>query len=139
MKSVITGIILTSLIAVSIFGFVGLSEMHKSGMDQNCLANVAQGITCPVKDGVFAFAVFHLKSLRGLSQSGFLNISPIFLLTVLLSAFTLALAIPPNLSGLFSSQIYFRRNYEDKIRDVGTKMIFWLSHLENSPNLSKGA
>jgi|GEM_PF-2980013 len=131
-------VILVSFLAISVFGFVGLSEMHKQ-MGDNCLGSMSQGVTCPVKDGVFAFALFHLRALQGLSQSSFLNISPIFLLAVLILAFAIALAVSANSPRIFSSQSYFKKNYEDKVRDVGPKELFWLARLENSPALVKGA
>ena len=129
---------MASFLAISVFGFVGLSEMHKQ-MGDNCAGSVSQGVTCPVKDGVFAFALFHLKAIQGLSQSSFSNIPPIFLLAVLMLAFAIALIVSASSPGLFSSQSYFKKNYEDKVRDVGPKELFWLARLENSPAFVKGA
>ncbi|MGC9603312.1 MAG: hypothetical protein ABSF47_02480 [Minisyncoccia bacterium] len=138
MKFSLVLLILASFLAISVFGFVGLSEMHKQ-MGDNCAGSTSQGVTCPVKDGVFAFALFHLRTLQGLSQSSFSNIPPIFLLAVLMLAFAIALAVFADSSGIFSSQSYFKKNYEDRVRDVGSKKLFWLARLENSPAVVKGA
>ncbi|TSA45833.1 hypothetical protein D4R51_01165 [bacterium] len=138
MKFSLVLVILISFLAISVFGFIGLGEMHKQ-MGGNCPGSVSQGVTCPVKDGIFAFAVFHVKALQGLSQSGFLDVSPIFLLTVLLLAFALSLIVSASSSELFQNQSYFKKNYEYKIRDVGSETISWLAHLEHSPSFAKGA
>jgi hypothetical protein len=138
MKSSLAIVILLTLISISVFGFVGLPEMHRA-MGEGCPGNLAAATPCPVNDGVFAFSIFHLKSLQGLSQSGFLNISPMFLLTVILLAFAFALIVSADSSGPLSIRSYFKKNYEDKVRDEGPKMISWLSHLENSPAFVKGA
>lgn len=138
MKFSLSIIILISFLAISVFGFIGLGETHKQ-MGSDCPGSVSRGVTCPVKDGVFAFAVFHIRALQGLSQSGFLDISPIFLLTVLLLVFALSLIISASSPGLFQNQSYFRKNYEYKIRDVGSGIISWLARLEHSPSFAKGA
>ncbi len=138
MRSYFAIVVLLTLISISVFGFVGLAEMHRA-MGNSCPGNLSSGTPCPVNDGVFAFAFFHLKSSQGLSQSGFLNISPMFILAAVLMALAFALAFSADsLSSLFI-QSYFKKNYEDKVCDVGPKTISWLSRLENSPAFIKGA
>ena len=138
MKYSLATIVLISFLAISVFGFVGLSQLHNQ-MGSNCPGNVSGGVTCPVRDGVFAFALSHLKTLQGLSQSGFLDVSPIFLLSVLLLAFALALIIPEISPEFLANQGYFRKNYEYKLSDAGPNVMSWLSHLERSPSFVKGA
>jgi predicted ATPase len=133
MKTFVTGVVLISFLAISVFGFIGLSEMHKQ-MGSDCSESVTQGVACPVKDGVLAFALFHLKTLQGLSQSSFLNVSPIFLFVSLLAALAVALFVSPSALAFSPNRSYFRKNYEDKVRDVGPKTISWLARLENSPS-----
>ena len=70
MKTVFANIVLIALLSISVFGFVGLNEMH-GAMGNNCFADATQGTPCPVKDGVFAFAAFHFKNIQNLGQSGF--------------------------------------------------------------------
>ncbi len=138
MKSYFAIVVLLTLISISVFGFIGLAEMHHA-MGSSCPGNLSAGTPCPVNDGVFAFAFFHLKSAQGLSQSGFLNISPMFILAAVLMALAFALIVSvDSLKSLFI-QSYFKKNYEDKVRDVGPKTISWLSRLENPPAFAKGA
>ncbi|MEK7626925.1 MAG: hypothetical protein AAB399_02045 [Patescibacteria group bacterium] len=138
MKTVFANIVLIALISISVFGFVGLSEMH-GAMGNNCFADATQGTPCPVKDGVFAFAAFHFKNIQNLSQSGFLDVSPLFLFSALLSAFSLALIFSEIGKNKILSQTYFRKNYEDRVADSGPKMISWFAGLERSPAFAIGA
>lgn len=138
MKSFLAIAILISFISISVLGFIGLSQMHKA-MGSNCSADTTQGMPCPIKDGIFAFAAFHLKGLQELSQAGFVNVSPLFLLAIILLAFSMALVFSGGGTERVPSQTYFKKNYEDKVRDVGFKMISWLAYLENSPSFIKGA
>lgn len=137
-KSFLTGLVLTALISISVFGFVGLSEMH-GAMGGNCFADATQGMPCPVKDGVFAFAAFHFKNIQNLSQSGFLDVSPLFFISVILFAFSSALAFSGNGAEKILSQTYFRKKYEDRVADSGPKMISWFAGLERSPVFATSA
>ncbi len=139
MRFLLTGAILMSLIAVSVFGFIGLNQSHQHQESENCLANVAQGVTCPVKDGIFAFAVFHIKALKGLSQAVFFSVSPIFLIALLLFVISLSVAVFWNAPKFVLSKSYFKKNYGYKIRDVGPGIISWLAYHEHSPSFSAGA
>ncbi len=139
MRSSFAIVILIILVSISIFGFVGLAEMHRA-MGSSCPGNFsATGTPCPVNDGVFAFSLFHTKALQGLSQSGFLNISPMFFLAMVLLAFAVALIVSAGSLSSLLSRSHFKKNYEDKVRDDGTKVVSWLSYLENSPAFIKSA
>ena len=138
MKTVFANLVLIALISISVFGFVGLSEMH-GAMGNNCFADATQGTPCPVKDGVFAFAAFHFKNIQNLSQSGFFSVSPLFLISIILLAFSLALVFSGSGAEKILSQTYFRKNYEDKVADSGPKMISWFAGLERSPAFATGA
>ncbi|MGC9610807.1 MAG: hypothetical protein ABSE68_01140 [Minisyncoccia bacterium] len=137
MKSHLAVLVLISIFTVSVLGFVGLNFVH-SHMKGNCVANVAAGVTCPVEDGIFAFAIFHIKALGGLGQAAFFSIFPLFLLAVIFLAIVSSVTVS-DFSRLVFSRRYFRKNYEDKICDVGPKVFFWLARLLNSPSLAKGA
>jgi hypothetical protein len=138
MKSYLAVLVLISIFTVSVLGFLGLNFVHNHSMKGNCVANVAAGVTCPVEDGIFAFAVFHIKALGGLAQAAFSGISPIFLLAALISIIALSVFVPNSFSFALSHK-YFRKNYEDKICDVGPKMFFWLARLLNSPSFAISA
>lgn len=138
MKVIFANIVLIALVSISVFGFVGLTQMH-SAMGNNCFADSTQGTPCPVKDGVFAFAAFHFKNIQNLSQSGFLDVSPLFLLSVFLFAFSLVLAFSGNGAEKILTQTYFRKNYEHRVADSGPKMISWFAGLERSPAFATSA
>jgi hypothetical protein len=132
-------LVLVSIFTVSILGFIGLNFIHNDSVAKgHCSASASAGVTCPIEDGIFAFANFHIKAFGGLVQSAFFSVSPIFLLTILVLAIALLFFVPDFLFSV-SNRKYFRKNYEYKICDPGPKVISWLSHLENSPSFVRGA
>lgn len=138
MRYFIASVILLALVSISVFGFVGFSQMH-SAMGSDCSTNSTQGTPCPVNDGIFAFAAFHLKELQKLGQSGFLSVSPMFVISFVLLALFLFLVFSGAGTERLLSRTYFRKNYEDKLSDVGPKVISWLAGLERSPAFIAGA
>ncbi len=66
MKATLSLILILCVIGVTIFGFLGMQTMHKNNL--GCFAN---GMPCPVRDGMFAFALFHLQSLKGSIANAF--------------------------------------------------------------------
>lgn len=139
MRPYLATLVLISIFTVSILGFIGLNFIHNNSVAEgHCHASADTGVTCPIEDGIFAFANFHIKAFGGLIQSAFFSVSPIFLLTILFLIFTIFVLIPDSFFSALG-QKYFRKNYEYKICDSGPKTISWLSLFEHSPSLVRGA
>ncbi len=141
MKSLLTTLLITSYVAIGVFGVFGMhtqADMNMQGHDtapSTCLAATAKGVDCPKEAGPIDFAGFHIDAFRGFSLATFgENILASFLILVLL-------AVGVGLSRLLGNYLsppqlnlaYSRYGPEQVSLPLKQQLLRWLSLHENSP------
>lgn len=136
MRSTATMLVLTSFIALAVFGVFGMaSEKHHTTGFNACVGSLTQGVTCPSNNPI-ASSIFHLNSFRA-----FLN-SPLASSAVLLAviaglmfaaaSFSFA---PPNFTLPFNAKtIVLNKIFETSCQPFKKERISWNSLHENSPS-----
>lgn len=134
MRVGMTTVLVLSFLAVGVFGISGMT--HDMSHGQGCIASALNNnAVCP--EDSLASALYHVSAYKSFSE-GILGAALftagllLFLLTAALARQSLPLAIPIPIS----------REMRARKRGSGTarsKFIHWLSLLENSPTVVRGA
>lgn len=84
MKRLTVGIVLLSLISISVFGLFAMAHGEHSG----CIASVSEGAVCPASEGGLASLNFHAQTFKKLSAAvlEFAGLPGILLLIIGLAA-----------------------------------------------------
>lgn len=128
-------LILTSFIALAVFGVFGMTseEHHTTGFNA-CVGSLTQGVTCPSNDPI-ASSIFHLNSFRAFSNSPLA--SSAVLLAVIAGLMFAAAALgfaPPNFALPFNAKtLALNEIFETSYQPFKKERIFWNSLHENSP------
>jgi len=85
MKRLTIGIVLLSLISISVFGLFAMTHGEHSG----CIASVSEGIVCPASENNLASLNFHANTFKKLSAAilEFAGLPGILLLVIGLAVF----------------------------------------------------
>ncbi len=129
-------ILAISILGVSIFGFLGMQTMHHEANGECPVNFTGRTIPCPLRDGMFAFSLFHSNAFKSSIVSVFAP-TPLaaFLFFVLLVIVIALLAIHPH---ALMRSTYFRstRSLAPLTR---IKEKLWFCFHERSPSFSVGA
>lgn len=118
-------IVLTSFVAVTVFGVFGMNHTNGHNEARGCIAATSQGIDCPKEAGI-TFAAFHLDAFKHFSTAifGLLLISLFAAIGLSLGRTSLA---PPCAARI-------SRAYRECLRLLSTRSYTrWLALHENSP------
>ncbi len=131
MKGAFSILLIAIIVGVTIFGFLWI----QTGRENN-LGCFAGGIPCPVRDGMFAFALFHLQALKGSIANAFGPIS--FFVFLLLLVIVYAIAFYGGVTSAGARRIHARSIYAiaspQKIQRES-----WCALFEHSPSFLMGA
>ncbi len=128
-------ILAISILGVSVFGFLGMQTIY-DGTNAGCLANFAVGTTpCPLRDGMFAFALFHLNAFNDSAASAFAPVS-LFLLSLLL-AFAFAIISKESLSP--APQFSYTKPNHVFVPPPRIQEESWIALHEHSPSIFRSA
>lgn len=134
MKAFPAILLVISILGVSVFGFLGMQAMHDA--QAGCLASFAGNTPCPLKDGMFAFALFHLQIFKSSVATAFAPVPLFVYLLIVLLAFTIAF-FETRIPALMRSA-YFRST-RTIASPVTIKKESWLGFHERSPSYRVGA
>ncbi len=125
-----------SILGVSVFGFLGMQAMHDEA-NGGCLANFAGGATpCPLRDGMFAFSLFHSSVFKNSVASAFAPVS-LFLFSLLL-AFLFVIALGEGLSFFKKQPLHSRADF-GVATPVRMREASWIALHEHSPSMLRSA
>lgn len=140
MKLLVTTIVISSFLAVAVFGVFSMNHSHDHGMaagaSDGCIASTANGFDCPGTASPFDFLSFHLNAFQSFSRAVF-GSSIISLLLLLAVLSTLAVSGTfvssdtgiPRLNLAFSYPQFLNSSNSPQTQELAR----WLAIHENSP------
>lgn len=135
MKSLFAALLITSYVAIGIFGIFGMhtqadmnTKGHENMVPSNCVVSSAKGVDCPKGATLIDFATFHIGAFRDFSLATFGENLLVFLLTLLFLAI-----VGTNLGALLGSLAPRRYDPEQFSSPSKQQLLRWLSLHENSP------
>ena len=131
MKVLLTSLLILSFLGVSALSFATM--YHQGSGNEDCVAEMAAGLNCPVNP--LAFADFHLNLFRGFSSAYFSDFFSAYLSLITLLFFGLIFDLfGHNSFGVGRANHYgSERIFESFTPLVKIKNSHWLSLHENSP------
>lgn len=132
MKSVMATIVLSSFIAVAVFGFLAMMHSGTQG-HQDCIAATAKSAVCPIKLSANALVPFHIDTYKSFSTA---TVSMnIVAMLAFIYAFVLLIATKIVFGFSFSRQHILSIRLSPVILSSAQRSLKqWLARHENSPS-----